>query len=44
MVPRVDLMPWCTSTLTTDEDTKLNDAVQMRESKNWIATTALVPG
>jgi hypothetical protein len=29
---------------TEDEDSKLNDAVQMHGSKNWVTVAALVPG
>jgi hypothetical protein len=33
-----------TNNWTPDEDTKLKDAVQTHDDKNWVAMSALVPG
>jgi myb proto-oncogene protein len=40
----IDLVNICTGKWAEDEDSKLKDAVQTYGGKNWVSTSALVPG
>jgi hypothetical protein len=42
--PRVNQTPGRTDKWSTNEDTKLKDAVRIHDGKNWEAIAALVPG